>query len=247
MDGRNIEPRIVLWATAEVCWEDQTGTANRASATLEDTSLSGACLRLKNPITVGSKILVKWHREQFSAIARNCRSDGREFLLGVRREATPMQTSPPTRGKPEQASTPRAPELSSVAPKEPPPASSARVQRAPAKPAGTQNEPAARGALPESAPACATTSAPAAIDHAPGDRAPRSRSNATSDARNSHTQLPTAQLPTVLQVDVIGRARSLTPNVPPPQERKAMRPKGFFPKFWRRPQKKLVSTRKPFG
>jgi hypothetical protein len=28
-----------------------------------------------------------WHREQFPAIARNCRTDGGDFLLGVRREA----------------------------------------------------------------------------------------------------------------------------------------------------------------
>ncbi len=49
MDGRNIEPRTVLWAVAEVSWEDQGGTSNRTSATLEDTSPSGACIRLKAP------------------------------------------------------------------------------------------------------------------------------------------------------------------------------------------------------
>jgi len=87
MDGRNIEPRTVLWAVAEVLWEDQTGTPNRVSATLEDTSPSGACIRLKTPITVGSRLTVRWHREQFSAVARNCRSDGRDFLLGVHKES----------------------------------------------------------------------------------------------------------------------------------------------------------------
>jgi hypothetical protein len=29
MDGRNIEPKTVLWAMAEISWEDQTGTPNR--------------------------------------------------------------------------------------------------------------------------------------------------------------------------------------------------------------------------
>ncbi len=99
MEGRRTEPRTALWADAEVSWEDHTGAPNRASATLEDTSPSGACIRLKKPIMVGSRLSVKWYMEQFSAIARNCRSDGREFLLGVRRDtgASPIQLSPPAK------------------------------------------------------------------------------------------------------------------------------------------------------
>jgi hypothetical protein len=79
---------------AEISWEDQSGIPKRLPATLEDTSSSGACLRLKAPIQVGARLVVRWHREQFSAVARNCRRDGREFLLGVKREPE----SPP-RGK----------------------------------------------------------------------------------------------------------------------------------------------------
>ena len=86
MDGRNIEPRKVMWAVAEITWEDDSGTSFRVPAVLEDTSRSGACVRLKRPLAVGSRITIKWHREQFPAIARNCRTDGGEFLLGVRRE-----------------------------------------------------------------------------------------------------------------------------------------------------------------
>lgn len=86
MDGRNLEPRMTLWAVAEISWEDSTGTPFHAPATLEDISVSGAGIRVQTPVTVGSKVTVKWKREQFSAIARNCRSDGREFLLGVRRD-----------------------------------------------------------------------------------------------------------------------------------------------------------------
>ena len=90
-DGRNIEPRTLLWAVAEVWWEDPAGKPLRLPATLEDTSLSGACVRLKTPITIGSRLTVKWHREQFAAVARNCRSDGREFLLGLRRDPFPLR------------------------------------------------------------------------------------------------------------------------------------------------------------
>jgi hypothetical protein len=70
----------------EVFWQDPAGATNRAPGTLEDTSPSGACIRLKTPIAVGARLTVKWHREHFSAMARNCRTDGREFLLGVHRE-----------------------------------------------------------------------------------------------------------------------------------------------------------------
>jgi len=87
MDGRNIEPRKVMWAVAEISWEDDGGTSFRVPAVLEDTSSCGACVRLKRPLAVGSRITIKWHREQFPAIARNCRTDGGDFLLGVRREA----------------------------------------------------------------------------------------------------------------------------------------------------------------
>src|ERR1700749_1963175 len=87
MDGRNIEPRTVLWAVAEVSWQDPTGAPNRAPATLEDTSPSGACIRLKTPISIGSRLMARWTKEQFFAIAKNCRSDGHDFLLGVCRDA----------------------------------------------------------------------------------------------------------------------------------------------------------------
>ena len=86
MDGHYIEPRTILWAAAEVSWEDASGALLRVPATLEDTSPSGACIRVQRPFTVGSCITVRWHREQFAAVARNCRRDGYGFLLGVRRE-----------------------------------------------------------------------------------------------------------------------------------------------------------------
>ena len=71
---------------AEIVGEDADGTSFRVPATLEDTSASGACIRVRRPLAIGTRITVKWQREQFAAVAKNCRSDGRDFLLGVRRE-----------------------------------------------------------------------------------------------------------------------------------------------------------------
>ena len=87
MEGRQIEPRILMWAAAEIFWEE-SGATRRAAATLEDTSASGACVRTKRAFPVGARMTIRWHRGEFSAIARNCRTDGREFLLGLRREST---------------------------------------------------------------------------------------------------------------------------------------------------------------
>ena len=95
MDGRYIEPRKVMWAVAEIIWEDDRGTSFRVPAILEDTSMSGACVRIKRPLTVGSRLIIKWHREQFSGIARNCRRDGGDFLLGVRRETEIVSATNP--------------------------------------------------------------------------------------------------------------------------------------------------------
>ncbi len=96
MDGRNIEPRKTVWALAEVCWQEPDGTSLHAPATLEDTSTSGACVRVKRPFAPGARITIKWRREQFSAIAKNCRRDGRDFLLGVRRDSEITLEKPQT-------------------------------------------------------------------------------------------------------------------------------------------------------
>ena len=74
-------------ARAEVAWEDQPGALRGIVARIEDTSRSGACLRLSVPISVGAKLKIKWHREEFSGIAKYCRRDGGDYVLGVQREA----------------------------------------------------------------------------------------------------------------------------------------------------------------
>jgi len=110
MDVRELEPRTVMWAVAEIFWDDASGTPNRVSATMEDTSRSGACVRVKRSFDVGSHVTIKWHREQFSAIAKNCRSDGKDFLLGVRRETdrncVPPGLPPAPESKPAKRSEP---------------------------------------------------------------------------------------------------------------------------------------------
>ena len=186
MDGRNIEPRTVLWAVAEIWCDDPAGQPLRVPATLEDTSPSGACIRLKTPITVGSRITVKWHREQFSAVTKNCRTDGSEYLLGVRRE--PARTL--------AGSTPQF-----------------NAQEKPAPKVEQDKSPIVSLPEPQTVKSADVAPEPTAKKHAFAIR------------------------PSELgYVAPIPRVPSQPKGSSPPQERKGMLPKRFFPKFWQREQ-----------
>ena len=106
MDLEGVEPRRTLWALGEVWWEDATGTSCRIPATIEDTSSSGACVRVKAAIEVGSNLTVKWHREQFSGVAKNRRREGSEFLVGIQRQKgdAAASTTPPSKAPASSAS-----------------------------------------------------------------------------------------------------------------------------------------------
>jgi hypothetical protein len=75
-------------AKAEVAWEDYPGTWRGAQAKIEDTSRSGACVRVGVPISVGSRLKIKWHREEFFGVAKYCRRDGGDYVLGIQRETS---------------------------------------------------------------------------------------------------------------------------------------------------------------
>jgi hypothetical protein len=47
------------------------------------------------PISIGAKLKIKWHREEFSGIAKYCRRDGGDYVLGIQRE-TPENEARPT-------------------------------------------------------------------------------------------------------------------------------------------------------
>lgn len=64
------EPRTAVMILVEASWEDQSGTLRRERARMENTSNSGACIRVKKPIDVGAKLRVQWRWEEFSGVAR---------------------------------------------------------------------------------------------------------------------------------------------------------------------------------
>jgi hypothetical protein len=87
MSEKRAELRTPLMARVDVLWTDEGGTPRVAPATLEDKSDSGASVRLKNPIRVGSQISVKWGSEQASGTVTNCRREKGDYIIGVKREA----------------------------------------------------------------------------------------------------------------------------------------------------------------
>jgi len=246
MNAREIEPRKTLWAAAEICWIDHSGTTCIAPATLHDTSPSGACLRVKKPIRIGSRVTVKWCREQFDAVTKNCRCDGWEFLLGVKREPGASQ------GSAVESSIPAASKESKADP---------RAATSPATPSANI-KPQTQHATPVSAPVFSTIAPvtipqtklapslplPIAVGGAEGKMpttrteivvSPRTAAQPTGQSRGTTRAGSTSFAAQGPAKPAQSRGAAQNTN----QERKVMEPKGLFPKLWgRQPVKENVSV-----
>jgi hypothetical protein len=83
-----LELRTPVMTLVEASWEEPNGVSQRVTACMEDKSAGGACIRFQTPIRVGSRLRVQWRFDQFSGIARYCRREGREYLVGMQRDST---------------------------------------------------------------------------------------------------------------------------------------------------------------
>jgi hypothetical protein len=161
---------------------------------------------------VGAKVTVKWHREQFSAVARNCRRDGREFLLGVRRLAqtpAPQPSRVPAGAQSVSASSLKDPGLKNPGLKDPG-----------LKDPGAGN-PALRNPMAENQPT-------------PSFDNVRKESPASPPARKDQTftPQPLSRLaePPPRTITAVSKSSGNSRR----DERKKMESKTVFPKFWRR-------------
>jgi len=87
MSGVVQEPRVAVMILVEAAWLDQSGVAQSVTARMENQSSHGACIRMKKPVAVGKRLYIQSHRDQFSGIAKYCRVDGKEFLVGIHRDS----------------------------------------------------------------------------------------------------------------------------------------------------------------
>src|SRR5579862_3669811 len=82
------ELRTPVMIFVEAAWEDEKGNLQTSRACMEDKSARGACIRLKASVAPGSKIRIQWRFEEFFGIVKYCRSEGRDFLVGIQRDNT---------------------------------------------------------------------------------------------------------------------------------------------------------------
>jgi hypothetical protein len=226
MDGREIEARVLIWAVAEISWQDASGAPCRAQATLENTSSSGACLRLKKPVAVGSVVSVKWHREQFSGVARNCRQDGGDFLLGVKRQTTPRTsefTPPSAKGETLSGATGES-NTPAKSPQDHPLLRALHSERARRRSQAIKVS--SRTVTPEKT---------ADSHRSPGYGTTLASNHGSSlDGADATLCIPDCAPQTLVTASSPARNNSAHPGAPSRLERKDMKPKRLFPTFWRR-------------
>jgi hypothetical protein len=126
------EARTAVMILVEASWEDQSGTMQAVRACMENKSAGGACIRVKTPIGVGAKLWVRSRWEEFSGVAKYCRSEGWDYLLGIQRDATKRPI--PNRTVP--ADVPRREDLTSSGGQ----VATAKVQTVPKRQEGKMSE-----------------------------------------------------------------------------------------------------------
>jgi hypothetical protein len=85
MRDKRAEPRAGIMARIEALWVDETGNPRIAPAKLEDKSSGGASICVKNPIDVGSNVIIHWHGGHLSGTVTYCRR-GQEYVVGIQRD-----------------------------------------------------------------------------------------------------------------------------------------------------------------
>jgi hypothetical protein len=95
------ELRTPVMTLVEASWEDSDGASQKITARMEDKSVGGACIRVKTPIRVGSKLRIQWRFDQFTGTVRYCRGEGREYLVGIQRDSveSPLPNRAPPTGR----------------------------------------------------------------------------------------------------------------------------------------------------
>jgi hypothetical protein len=87
------ELRTAVMILVEVSWKDPAGNLQTVSARMEDKSAGGACIRLKTAIESGSRLTIQSQWDSFSGVAKYCRREGREYVVGIQRD-TPVNSKP---------------------------------------------------------------------------------------------------------------------------------------------------------
>jgi len=107
-------PRTPVMIMVDASWENQDGTVQRLRARLENKSEGGACIRVREKINVGTRILIEGQWERFSGEARYRRKDGREYLVGIQKDRTERPIATGGKGKTERDSAGTLPDVEAL-------------------------------------------------------------------------------------------------------------------------------------
>jgi hypothetical protein len=88
------ELRTAVMILVEASWRDPSGVWQTVSGRIEDKSPGGACIRFRKPVDVGTKLRIESRFEQFAGVVRYCRNEGRDFVIGVQRDNSPIIATP---------------------------------------------------------------------------------------------------------------------------------------------------------
>jgi hypothetical protein len=96
--------RAPVMIRVDVSWVDESGSVQTTRACIDDKSVGGACIRSKIPIAVGAKLKIQGPWEQFSGTVKYCRSEGKEYFVGIQRDLD-APLVPPQGAAPQQPVT----------------------------------------------------------------------------------------------------------------------------------------------
>lgn len=83
MLDRRVEPRMLCADLVDIHWKDPNGRSRRGVANLEDISLSGACLQVDRPVTLGSTIHITYPGGELNGSVKYCVFREIGYFLGV--------------------------------------------------------------------------------------------------------------------------------------------------------------------
>lgn len=83
MLNRRVEPRMLCADLVDIRWKDHNGRTRRGVANLEDISLSGACLQVDRPVTLGVDIQIAYPNGELLGIVKYCVFREIGYFLGI--------------------------------------------------------------------------------------------------------------------------------------------------------------------
>ena len=84
MGDRRYEFRKPCTDSVEVQWQDQKGRARKDLGSLEDISITGACVHLAYPVSFGTRLRIIYQSREFRGKVRYCVLRSGEHVIGVK-------------------------------------------------------------------------------------------------------------------------------------------------------------------